>query len=182
MKIKLLAIVLILFAESGYCQSLEKLRSDTKKLYAAFHDIDIEGITEMICTNGDTLAVKEQLDKWFLNDESKFRFVLTDAKYNISPIKKSDNKSFCEITFRNVIRITYFKLQSTEVLTQQKILKEKYNAQTITYDKTRNAFLIVYTAKLGAYADEGSAWKFIFYDNTVPESIIKNCFPDANKK
>jgi hypothetical protein len=151
------------------------LQAEVKRLYTTAHDIDIAALTEMLCSNDtDTYA---KLDAHFQNEEQKFRYVFTNAKYNYGPAKIIAGKTYYVITFRNVVRITYFK--PVDVASTQTLLKDKFAAQTITYDKSRNAYMITYNAKMVAIEDNG--WKFAFADSTFPP-ISENCLPDGIKK
>lgn len=170
-------LFLFVFA-SGMVFSQSPL-SDAKKLYTAFHDIDLETVSEMLCSNDSKEEVYKKLDAYFLSDESKFRYVQTNAKYNISPKKIIGDKSYHVVDFRNVVRVTYFK--PIEVGATQKSLKEKFNAQSINYDKNRNAFLIVYTTKMIVFSESDGQWKFLFDDNTIPRDISESCI-DTNVK
>ena len=163
MKIKF-STLLFLFALTGAVSQVPAtLQSEVKKLYIACHDIDLTALTEMLCVeDADTY---EKLDAYFLNDEQKFRYVQTDAKYNYGEIKTIDGKSYCPITFRNVVRVTYFK--PIDVPAKQAELKVKYKAQSVNYNQARNAFMIIYTAKMAAVSQDGK-WTFAFADETLP--------------
>jgi hypothetical protein len=129
----------------------------------------------MLCTADAEAYTK--LDGHFQNEEQKFRYVLTNIKYNYGPAKTIDGKTYYLITFRNVVRVTYFK--PIDIASTQALLKEKFSAETITYDKNRNAYMITYNAKMVAIEDSG--WKFAFVDNTFP-SVSENCLTDNIKK
>ncbi len=145
----------------------ESLVSDTKKLYEAFDTIDLDGIALMMCpSNPDEFA--QGLDQWFQNEEFKFRYVFTNAKYNYLKVDESQYT----ITFRNVIRITYFgKIEPEE---KREELRRQFTPHTLTFDPARNCFLIVYPAKMTARQVEGS-WKFSFDDQTIPEHLKNYC-------
>ncbi len=164
----------LLVATTAFAQAPAGLQSEVKRLYTACHDIDIAALTEMLCTTGDDAYAK--LDSHFQNDETKFRYVETNAKYNYGPSKSIDGKNYYPINFRNVIRITYFK--PIDVPAKQAELKALYNAQEITYNPARNAFMIVYYAKMVAIQDNG--WKFVFLDRTIPH-ISQDCLTDSVK-
>lgn len=172
---------LLLFCCTLFAQP-QPLPTDIRKLYAAFDDVDIDALSNMLCTNGDKASLYDKLDAYFLNDECKFRYVFSNVKYNFSPEKIIGGKSFYTVSFRNVIRITYFKPLSN-ILETQEALKQKFNAQSAVYDKTRNCFLIVYNARLVAFNDtENLQWKYFFADNTLPKSISESCCSDEIKK
>jgi hypothetical protein len=103
-----LTVILFFTSFLAFSQTTESLKTDIKKLYDSFDNIDIEGLTNLLCANGNK-ANYDKLDAVFQDEERKFRFVFTNAKFNYSPVKVIGDKSYCSISFRNVIRITYFK-------------------------------------------------------------------------
>ncbi|HLA56513.1 MAG TPA: hypothetical protein VK623_10455 [Flavobacterium sp.] len=190
MKSKISAFLILFCCTFSFSQTAESLKTDTKKLYDSFDNIDIEGLTNMLCANGNK-ADYDKLDAVFQDDGQKFRFVFTNAKFNYSPVKVIDGKSYCSISFRNVIRITYFK--PINVDETQQSLKAKFSAQSVAYEKARNSFMIIYTAKLIAIAETGSEaggrtgeanaqWRFVFNDNTLPTEIFQGCLSDDNTR
>jgi hypothetical protein len=167
--------LLLLITGCVFSQTPASLQNEVKRLYTAAHDIDITALSEMLCTADAEAYTK--LDGHFQNEEQKFRYVLTNIKYNYGPAKTIDGKTYYLITFRNVVRVTYFK--PIDIASTQALLKEKFSAETITYDKNRNAYMITYNAKMVAIEDSG--WKFAFVDNTFP-SVSENCLTDNIKK
>lgn len=176
MKTKLCAIALLFAVCQAFAQTPAALQSEVKRLYTACHDIDITALTEMLCVSNDNAY--NVLDSHFLNDDQKFRYVFTNVKYNYGPVKPIDGKSYCAINFRNVVRVTYFK--PIDVAAKEAALKESFNPTSIKYDKSRNAFLIVYNAKMVAILD-GERWKFAFLDNTLPK-VSEDCLTATIKK
>lgn len=171
----ILILFLFLVGFTAFAQTPESLQSATKRLYVAFDEIDIDLLSQMICSAEENQMVYDQLDAYFLNDISKFRFVNTNAKITYSPIKVIDGKSYASIHFRNVIRITYFKPMQSVADTQQE-LKAKFKAQSVVYEKSRNSFMIVYTANLMAISEtENPQWSFTFTDNTLPMNLSETC-------
>ena len=167
-------MLLLIVGGSMFAQAPASLQAEVKHLYTAAHDIDITTLTEMLCT--DDADAYSKLDNHFQSDEQKFRYVFTNAKYNFGAEKTIDGKTYYPINFRNVVRVTYFK--TVDVATRQETLKQQVKAQSIVYDKTRNAYLITYTAKMAAVNDNG--WKFIFLDETLP-SVYGSCLTENIK-
>jgi len=173
MKRLILLMLLIFFTGSVTGQTLRTLETDVRKLYVSFDDIDLEAVAASLCSDLPADEIYKILDAYFLNDDNKFRYVYTNPKYSFSPLKTDNGKTYSAIKFRNVIRITYFK--PIDVGATQKSLKEKFNATSITYDKKRNAFLIVYNAKMIAVSESDGKWKYIFDDETLPRQISEKC-------
>lgn len=170
-------ILLFLFAATtAFSQAPAALQSEVKKLYTACHDIDITALSEMLCSSD--ADVYSKLDAYFLNDDTKFRYVETNAKYNYGPMKTIEGKSYYPIDFRNVVRVTYFK--PIDVAAKQAELKAKFNSESVTYNSQRNAFMVVYKAKMAAISD-GGQWKFAFADQTLP-NVSESCLTETIKK
>lgn len=176
----LLLLLLITPIEITYSQSASSLKTDLQKFYNSFNDIDLEAIAGSLCSDKSQSELYDALDHYFLNDDFKFRYVLTNVKYNIGDLSDTNGKTTAMVNFRNVVRITYFK--PIDVTKLQTELKTKFGAQTISYQKARNAFLIVYNAKLLAIWENGPHWKFAFDDNTLPDSISGSCNDNGAKK
>lgn len=170
-----LGLLLLLVSSNIFAQAPAGLQAEVKKLYWVCHDIDITSLSEMLCTTEADAYTR--LDGYFLNDDTKFRYVETNAKYNYAPAKTIDGKTYYPIDFRNVVRVTYFK--PINVAEKQAELKAKFNAKEITYNQQRNAFMIVYQAKMVAIQDNG--WKFAFLDNTLPP-VSEGCLTETIKK
>ncbi len=162
-----LFLLFILLGQPAFAQP-ESLVRDTKRLYEAFDLIDIDVLSDLICT-ADPTQIAAALDSWFQNDETKFRFVRTNAKYTYEKVPGTDHYT---VKFRNVVRITYFK--KIDANHELEILKKQFAAQSITYDAARNAYLITYQAKMYALAHQGS-WKFAFADSTLPIGLSNGC-------
>ena len=152
--------------------------ADVKKLYTAFHDIDIDFLSERICSPYEGMELYARLDAYFLNDSQKFRYVFTNAKYNYGPVISVDGIDYHPVDFRNVIRIPYF--QPIDVASTQEQLKAKFAAQSIVYERARNSFLIVYQAKMLTWNAQG-IWKFAILDQTIPKEITAGCLPESIK-
>jgi hypothetical protein len=98
--------------------------------------------------------------------------------YKLGKAATADGRTYIPVSFRNVVRITYF--QPIDVSAQQQMLKENFHAESVSYEKSRNAFLVSYPCKMIAVGD-GGKWLFVFADGTLPEEIGAGCVPDAIK-
>lgn len=173
-----LLLTFLLVSVAGLAQ--HPAEREIKKLYTAFHDIDIDYLSEHICSKIEGMALYGELDGYFLNADQKFRYVMTNAKYDYAPAKSIDGVTYQPFKFRNVVRVTFFK--PIDVVSKQNDLKERFAAQSVSYEKARNSFLIVYQAKMLAYSADNSRWKFAVLDNTIPSEISKDCLSEAVKK
>ena len=176
MRTKFYLIASLLAFSFGFSQAPSTLQSEVKRLYTACHDIDITLLTEMLFSTDEKIYAT--LDSYFLNDDTKFRYVETNAKYNYGAEKVIDGKTYIPINFRNVVRVTYFK--PIVVADKQAELKVKFNSESVVYNAQRNAFMIIYNAKMLAIGD-GNQWKFAFLDGTLP-SVSEGCVTESIKK
>lgn len=173
-----LLLGLLFVSVSGLAQNPADVA--VKKLYTAFHDIDIDYLSEHLCSKSEGMELYGKLDNYFLNADQKFRYVMTNAKYDYAPTKIIEAVTYQPFKFRNVVRVTYFK--PVDVAAKQSELKDLFAAQSVTYEKARNSFLIVYQAKMLAYSAANGDWKFAILDNTIPGDITDGCLPEAVKK
>lgn len=150
-----------------------------QELYSALDNVDLEALPAQLCSKLTKDQVYNSLDAYFLNDQNKFRFVFTNLNFRTEAAKLIDGEKYQLITFRNVIRITYFT--PIDVAAEKARLKARFNAQSIEYNKDRNAFLIVYNAKM-VTSGEGENFRFTFVDNTLPTDISEGCISEKVKK
>ena len=151
-------------------------QSAASKWYDAVYNIDIDAVLAQSClpNNAENYAA---LDEVFQSTVQKIRFSLTSATYKVGDEFRHDGKRWVPITYRNVIRVTFFnKLPEVQVVEKKMALQQAYNATSITYEKQRNAFLIVYTARLVGVHD-GADWKVFPADNTFLSSLFQPCIP-----
>ncbi len=171
---------ILLFTTLCFSQQ-NSLSGQAAKLYDAIYNMDIEGILQMSCVPNDAVNY-DKLDKAFQNDEYKLRYSLTNAKYSVSDAKEFDGKTWNLITYRNVLRITYFrKLTTAEIPQIQQSYKTKFSAQSVAYEKHRNSFLIVYQAKFLAYRSANESKMFVA-DDTLLTDMFKECISGDVKK
>jgi hypothetical protein len=175
-KIKIMKTIFLLLV-SGICFSqTADIKSKAARLYDAIYNIDVDQIIAMSCnTDADKTAIYDKIDKAFLNDELKLRFSLTGAKFDVSPEKIINDKLYHLVTYRNVLRITYYKpLSYSDLVEIPKKLKQSLKAQSVKYEKHRNAFLIVYPGHFIA-SKVGNDWRITVADNTFQYRLFDDC-------
>ena len=188
MKTKTL-FLFILFSLSSFSQSLEKLKTETKKIYDANYTMDFDVIAQLsypkiIETIGKD-AFLDQLDADYQNEEYRMRLELVTPVYNYSEIKKIEGKTFCVITYRNPIRY-FFENKLTADTAAKKVtwLKERNTAQEVIFEPKRNSINVKRTSKFIAIADEttGNEWRFFNLDDMNQRKIFSEIFSESTKK
>lgn len=169
---KTFCLLLMLTAAIGFSQSLEQLKSDTKKMYDASYNMDFEVVMDYTYPKFFELVPREAMlktmDEAFQNDTTKMRFVYPSVAFSYSEIKTIDGKKFCIIKYKNAQRITYEeKLKPEMSETILKALKGNKKFESVAFEKNRNSFLIIGDAILLAVSDPltNGEWKFINYDD-----------------
>lgn len=164
--------LLLLTVSIGFSQSLEKLKSDTKKMYDASYNIDFETILDYTYPKFFDFSPREAMlkgfDESFQNEKTKMRFVYPSVTFNYSEIKTIDGRKFCVIRYKNAVRLTYEeKLTAEDSDALLKVMKESKKFETVSFENKRNSFLLVGNAILLAISDEltKGEWKFINYDD-----------------
>ena len=106
-------ILLLLFSIATYSQSIESLKTSTKKLYEANYLLDFETIVTYsypkMVSNAGAVKMLESIEKHYENDEYRLREQLETLAFQYGEIKKIEGKSFCVITFRNAVRYLFEK-------------------------------------------------------------------------
>lgn len=189
MKTKILVLLFILSGVSIFSQSLEKLKSETKKIYDANYTMDFNTILalsypKIVETIGKD-AFLEKLDSDYQNEEYRMRLELVTPIYQYSEVKKIDDKTFCVIMYRNPIR--YFfenKLNADTAAEKVTWLKERNTTPDVFFEPKRNSINVKRISKFIAVSDEttGNEWKFFNLDDIIQIEILKKNFSESIKK
>lgn len=189
MKTKKLSILLLLTTFYSFSQTLEKLKSNTQKIYEANYLLDFESIValshpEMVKIIGKDLML-EKLEKYYENDEYRLREQLETLPFQYGVIKKIQGKSFCVITFRNPMRY-FFETKLTAETAEEKArwLKQINKTKEVTFEPKRNSFNVRRMTTYIAVIDEttGNEWKFFNLDDANQLASFQSLFGESVKK
>lgn len=187
---KTASILLFLLAFNGFSQSLEKLKTASKKLYDANYLMDFEAIVEftypkITTSQADKQAALEDVERHYENAEYRLRLQLEKVPFQFGNIIESDGKKFCIITFRNPIRYTFeAKLTDAMVAEQKTRLEETNQTKEVTFEPKRNSFNVRKTTTYLAVFDENTNndWKFLNFDIATQRAFFEDHFKDAKKE
>lgn len=183
-------LLLLLFVNiNAFSQSIESLKTATKKLYQANYLLDFDGIASLsypkiIETNGAD-NIYDKLEQHYETDEYRLRLQLETVPFNYSEIKKIEGKSFCIITCRNPMRYTFGEKLSKEAAAKKaEDLMEINKTKEVIFEPARNSFNVKRTTTFIAVSDEttGNKWKFFNFDNTFQQEIFNSTFGESVKK
>jgi hypothetical protein len=184
-----LSILLLFFSIVTFSQSTESLKIATKKYYEANYLMDFETIASlshpvMVQTIGKDLLL-EKLDKYYENEEYRFREQLETLPFQYGMVKKIEGKSFCVITFRNPMR--YFfetKLTTETAVDKANWLKQINKSKEVTFEPKRNSFNVKRTTTYLAVMDETTIneWKFFNLDDANQLASFQTIFGESIKK
>ena len=189
MKTKILILLFILSGLSCFSQSLEKLKSETKKIYDANYTMDFDTVItltypKIIETIGKD-AFLDKLDTDYQNEEYRMRLELVTPVYQYSEIKKIEGKTFCVITYKNPVRYFFENKLNADTATKKVTwLKESNTSQEVIFEPKRNSINVKRTSKFIAVADEttGNEWKFFNLDDINQREIFFKIFSESTKK
>ncbi len=189
MKIKILSVLLLLTAFYSFSQTLETLKSNTKKFYEANYLMDFEAIVslshpEMVKAIGKDLML-EKLEKYYENDEYRLREQLETLPFEFGAIKKINGKSFCVITFRNPMRYFFETKLTTETAAEKAIwLKQINKTKDVTFEPKRNSFNVRRISTYVAVVDEttNNEWLFFNLDDANQLASFQIIFDESIKK
>lgn len=189
MKLKYISILLLFTAFNSFSQTLETLKTSTKKMYEANYLMDFETIVslsypEMVKTIGKDLLL-EKLEKYYENDEYRLREQLEILAFQYGTIKKIENKSFCVITFRNPMRYFFETKLTSETAAEKAIwLKQISKTKEVTFEPKRNSFNVKRTTTYLAVMDEtiNNEWKFFNLDDSNQLISFQTIFSESIKK
>ncbi len=189
MKFKIFPIVLLLVTCFSSAQTIEKLKTETKKIYDANYTMDFDAITNLtypkLVEQLGKSKFLDKLDQDYQNENYRMRLQLVSPVFQYSDIKKIGDASYCVISYKNPVRYFYeTKLDSNTSLIEANKLREKNQTKDVTFELKRNSFNVRRISKLIAIADAtaGNEWKFFNMDDVEQQMLSKNILDDAVKK
>lgn len=189
MKTKILSLLLYLSSIISFSQTLEELKTETKKIYEANYYMVYEDIVNlsypMIIESIGENAFLEKLSLDYENREYSMRLQLTNPVFQYSVLKKIEGKTFCVITYKNPIRFFYEKPLDTNSIDQKKaFLKEKNKNALITFEPKRNSFNVRRISIFIAVYDDTTQkkWRFFNFDDTKQKELFQTFFSETTKK
>lgn len=189
MKTKILSLLLYLSSIISFSQTLEELKTETKKIYEANYYMVYEDIVNlsypMIIESIGENAFLEKLSLDYENREYSMRLQLTNPVFQYSVLKKIEGKTFCVITYKNPIRFFYEKPLDTNSIDQKKaFLKEINKNALITFEPKRNSFNVRRISIFIAVYDDTTQkkWRFFNFDDTKQKELFQTFFSETTKK
>ena len=182
------AILLLFFSIATYSQSIESLKTATKKLYTANYLMDFDAIVSYSYPKMVENVGKEKMlanvEKHYENQEFRLREQLETLAFQYGEIKKIEGKSFCVITFRNPVRYLFETKLTTETAAEKaNWLKQINKTKEVTFEPIRNSFNVRKTTTYLAIMDEttGRNWKFFNLDDASQLNSFQSLFDDKTK-
>lgn len=188
MKSKLF-FILVLLSTVSFAQSLDQLKTATKKIYDANYTMDFETVAQLTYPPIVTAIGKdkflEKLDTDYQNEAFRMRLELVTPVFMYAPIKKITNRSFVVVSYKNPVRY-FFETKLNAALAAEKVseLRKSNQTQDVTFEPKRNSFNVRRTSKFIAISDEttGGDWKFYNLDDVVQRQLFDTTFDAAVKK
>jgi len=188
MKSKLF-LILVLLSNVSFAQSLDQLKTATKKIYDANYTMDFETVAQLTYPPMVTAMGKEKflekLDTDYQNEAFRMRLELVTPVFQYAPIKKIEGHSFVVVSYKNPVRY-FFETKLNTVSAAEKVaeLRKSNQTQDVTFEPKRNSFNVRRTSKLVAISDEttGGEWKFYNLDDVVQRQLFSTTFDAAVKK
>ena len=170
MKIRLLAFTFFLFQTLAVlAQDLNSLKSEALRSYNASIKMNFDDIFDTTYPKVFDIVAKDQMKQMFGqmmdNEQFSIKLVEVDPKFSFGEVKKIEDKTFCIITYNNVMEMT-FKTQMEDGEAMVDVFKSNMEAEKVTYNKLTNTFKIELRATLIAVADglTNNKWKFLNKD------------------
>jgi hypothetical protein len=186
---KLLTVLLSGLVFTVSAQSLDKLKTQTKKIYDANFTMDFDAISELtypkVYEAGGKSAFIDYLDKDHLNDEYRLRIQMESSVFAYSGPKKIDGKSFYVVTYKNPARVFFEKKVEASTAAQKAAwLKERYRGDEVLFEPKRNSFNVRRTSKLVAVSDENTNgdWRFFDFNDPMQRQSFDAIFSADVKK
>ena len=184
-----LSLLLLLFSLVTFSQTLEKLKSDAKKICDANYNMDFDVVTNLtypkIYEASGKAAFAEKLDSEYENSEYRMRIEIAEPLLMYSEMKTVAGKKFYIITYKNPVR--YFfeaKLDAAAASEKAASLKISTLSNDVTFEPKRNSFNVRRNSKLIAVSDENTngEWRFINFDDSTQRQFFETAFASDVKK
>ena len=177
MKTKLLLLFLTSFCATS--QTLEKLKSETKKLHDANYTMDFDAIAALtypkVYESNGIAAFTEKLDTDYANEEFRKRLQIVDPIFVYSELKIMNDKKFYVITYKNPVRY-FFENKMDSPTAQQKAnaLKASTMAHEVVVEPKRNSVNVKRNSKFIAISDENTngEWRFFNFDDVSQRALF----------
>jgi hypothetical protein len=189
MNFKSFTIILFLVTGFTFAQTIEKLKTETRKIYDANYNMDFDTIAKLsypkIVAHFGNQKFLDKLDKDYQNEEYRMRLQLVAPVFEYGPIKQIEGVTFCVIAYKNPVR--YFfetKLDSNTSLLKANFLREKDRIRDVLFEPKRNSFNVRRISKLIAVADASTdnEWRFFNMDDVAQRELFETFFEDSVKK
>jgi len=181
-------IALLLISTLSFAQSVEALKSESKKMYDASYNMDFEKVLDHTYPKIFDIVSKDVLlksmDQAFQNDVLRIRLVFPEPTFSYSDLKKIEDKTFCVIRYNSAMRIIFEDPLSSEQITQMtNSFNENMKNKKVTFEKSRNGFYVEGEEIMIGVSDEltNNEWKFINYDSNQSR-IFQMIFNESIKK
>jgi len=189
MKPKSLLLFFLFITLNSFSQSLEVLKTETKKLYEANYLMDFEEIVKLsypkMVENIGKETLLTKIENSYENEEYRLRLQLETLPFQFGPIKKINGKSFCIITFRNPMRYFFETKLTVETGAKKKVwLQEINKTKEVTYEPKRNSFNVKKISTYIAVMDENTNndWKFFNFDDANQLVVFQSLFDQSVQK
>ena len=170
MKSKILFFVFFLFQTIAVlAQDMASLKTEALKSYKASVNMNFDDIFATTYPKVFDIIPQDQMKKMFgqmmENEQFSIKLVEVEPNFSFSEIKKIEGKSFCMVTYNNVMTMK-FKQPMDDAESMVDIFRSSMEADKVTYDKLTNTFRIEMRSTLIAVADDvtKNQWKFLNKD------------------
>jgi hypothetical protein len=185
-----ISILLFLIGATAFSQSIESVKSLTKKIHDANYTMDFEPLAELTYPSiveqlGGRAKFIEKLDNDYQNDQFRKRIQIESPAFQYSEITKIEGKNYCVISYYNPIR--YFIETPMDAITgplKAAELKQIEHATQTIYEPKRNTINVKRNSKFIAISDETTHgdWKFINFDDVAQRSLADQLLNESTKK
>jgi hypothetical protein len=183
-----LSLFLLFISISSFSQSMESLKTETKKLYQANYLLDFEAIEKLsypgMVESMGRAAFLEKCEWHYENEQYRLRYQLESMPIPLGKIETVGSQSFCVITLRIPKRYSFEKKLTTEQASDKKIwLQEMNKTKEVIFEPNRNSFNVKATTTYVAVYDDttNGEWKFFNLDNVEQLFVFNTLFDEKTK-
>ena len=173
MKLKKLALLLLLISQVTVGQDLNSLKIEAQKVYEATAILDFDKIIDGTYPKVFEIVSKEQMKQILIstfngNDEMKIKLLNVPPDFKFGEIKKIDTQTFCLIDHNLSMELTLQeKIEDDEEAEMMlEIFKAGMETDKVTFNKETNTFTIIKISTMIGIADQATnnTWKFLNKD------------------
>lgn len=185
---KKIFLFLIMMPLAATAQDAASLKAETKKMFDATNNLEIEKILDMSYPKLFTIAPREEMKTAILqtftpNDQFSLKLLPIEPNFEYGEIRKIGVQTFSIIRYDMGMEMKFTKEMGDPTMIAG-MMKQQMGAEKVDYDAEKKAIIVAKRSILLAVADDSTKgdWKFLNYDTSGAEVFDALFSADVRKQ